>query len=131
MLNSNFQFTRPVLVKSEFQINTDFKSEAGKKVDIKINASVDKDVDVDNRTAIVALAIELGERSADYPFYISVKEQADFRWDESLDDKHETLLQQNAPALLLGYIRQVVVEMTAASPYPVYHIPFIDFTKNE
>lgn len=129
MVNSGFQFSRPVLMKSEFLINTDFKAEEGTNIEMKIDASVEKNVDIDNRTAIVALTLQIGGRDSNYPFFINITEQANFKWDANFDEVHEQLLNQNAPALLLGYIRQTVVELTAASPYSAYHLPFIDFTK--
>ena len=39
------------------------------------------------------------------------------------------LLNQNAPSLLLSYLRPVIAQVTMASPYGAYNIPFIDFTK--
>ena len=130
MVNSSFQFSRPVLVKSEFQLNDDFKVEEGANIEMKIDASVDKSVDADSRTAMVALTLKIGAKDSNYPFFIDITEQAGFKWNENLDGVYEQLLNQNAPALLLGYIRQIVVELTAASPYSAYHLPFIDFTKN-
>lgn len=130
MVNSSFQFSRPLLLKSEFEINNDFKAEEGANIEMKIDASVEKNVDADNRTAIVALTMKIGGRDSNYPFFICITEQANFRWDASYDESYDKLLNQNAPALLLGYIRQMVVELTAASPYSAYHLPFIDFTKN-
>ena len=47
------------------------------------------------------------------------------------EEQQEKLLTQNAPALLLSYMRPLVASATAASPYPAYHLPFIDFTKEE
>ncbi len=122
MVNSSFQFSRPVLVKSEFQLNDDFKVEEGANIEMKIDASVDK--------SVVALTLKIGAKDSNYPFFIDITEQASFKWNENLDGVYEQLLNQNAPALLLGYIRQMVVELTAASPYSAYHLPFIDFTKN-
>ena len=40
----------------------------------------------------------------------------------------DKLLNQNAPSLLLSYIRPIVVQITAASPFPTYNIPFMNFT---
>ncbi|MEI3592754.1 MAG: hypothetical protein V8Q05_07985 [Lachnospiraceae bacterium] len=36
----------------------------------------------------------------------------------------EKLLNQNAPSLLLGYLRPIISQITAASPYNAYNLPF-------
>lgn len=43
----------------------------------------------------------------------------------------EKLLNQNAPSLLLGYLRPIISQITAASPYNAYNLPFIDFQRNK
>ena len=38
-----------------------------------------------------------------------------------------SMLNVNAPALLLGYMRPIVSSITNSSALPVYNIPFINF----
>lgn len=55
-----------------------------------------------------------------------------FHWDESIDDEMaKKLLNINAPAALLSYIRPIIASMTGNSKYPALNIPFIDFTEAE
>ena len=55
---------------------------------------------------------------------------AEFRWPDSLNmGMIEKLLNQNAPSLLLGYLRPIISQITAASPYNAYNLPFIDFSE--
>ena len=56
--------------------------------------------------------------------------QASFRWDEKTTrDMADKLLKSNAPALLLGYIRPHIAQITEASPINTVHIPFMNFTE--
>lgn len=67
------------------------------------------------------------------PFRIDAEMTAQFTWDaESLDKALiDILLQQNAPALLLGYLRPIIADITMKSGLPPYQIPFMDFTSSD
>ena len=41
----------------------------------------------------------------------------------------DRLLNQNAPSLLLSYLRPIVAQVTSASKNGTYKIPFVNFTK--
>ncbi len=131
-MESAFQFTNPALIDLEFSINEGFNNQKNKAVQIAINMSIQINRSEEAEEAVVGLTFEIGEKAEDVPFYIRATEEANFRWDESLDDTMvDRLLNQNAPSLLLSYLRPVVVQITAASPYSAYNIPFINFNKNE
>ena len=64
------------------------------------------------------------------PFELEIKVASDFKWDDSLsDEKVEYMLNTNAPALLLSYMRPIVANITNASKIPAYNLPFINFVK--
>ncbi len=78
----------------------------------------------------------IGHEGNDVPFMITIAEQARFMWesnDEFIDENEEEcidrLLRQNAPALLIGYIRPIIASITSSSPFPTYNLPFIDLTE--
>ena len=52
---------------------------------------------------------------------------SDFKWEDLDDDTVEKLLNSNAPALLLSYMRPIVANLTNASNLPVYNLPFVNF----
>ena len=55
------------------------------------------------------------EKNDDIPKAI---EGANFRWNDELDDNMiDRLLNQNAPSLLLSYLRPIVAQVTSASKY--------------
>ena len=131
-MESQFQFTNPALTNLEFKLNQDFDGREDKEVQIKMGISVEVSKHKSKNEAIVSLVIELGEKSKKTPFYVKAEETASFKWGADQEDEMvDSLLQQNAPALLLSYLRPVIVQITAASPYDAYNIPFINFTEQQ
>ena len=115
-------------MNGEFEAENEKEFHVGQKFQVEINQTPSE-----AGCASVVLSLELGEKKADCPFFLTIAEGANFRWDKESysEEQQKKLLTQNAPALLLSYIRPLVASVTAASPYPTYHLPFIDFTKGE
>lgn len=126
MRESAFQFSNPVLTNINFFLNEHFVPEQDtQEIPIKTNVQV---CEPEDNTADVALTIDVGQNNDEYPFFISLTMRAKFRWDESFsDDMVSKLLRTNAPALLLGYIRPYIAQITEASPISTVHIPFMNF----
>ena len=99
-------------------------------INIEIRFNVNKSVNIEKRRAQVTLTGILGKNDDSSPFYLEISEEANFRWEDLLAEDTKTLdcmLDQNAPALLLGYIRPIVANITANSKFGTYNIPFINF----
>ena len=126
---SDFQFTNPILSNIEFALNNDFIVNN----EIKIQANIETKIAREDgkNEAMVKLIVKIGEKNNGMPFYLMAEEMARFKWDENKysDQDLEHLLSQNAPALLIGYLRPTISYITNASPLGAYNIPFIDFTK--
>ena len=117
----------------EYRPNDDFKIQPEQEdINMKLKFTVTVHKDEKLPEASVDLTCELGEKKSDYPYYLCVTETAKFLWSGSIDDAANLkfLLEKNAPALLLSFLRPVVWSITGLSPYPVYQIPFIDFTEH-
>lgn len=131
-MESIFQFTNPSLIRFEFVINEGFCNNENKEVSIKINMSVSVERTKGSNQANVSLKVELGERGDITPYYITAIESANFKWNESLtEEKVNKLLNQNAPSLLLSYVRPIISQITGASPFEAFNIPFMNFTNRE
>lgn len=131
-MESAFQFTNPSLIKLEFGINEGFCNSDSKEVNIKINMAVSVERSGDSNQARVSLKIELGERGTANPYYIIAIESANFKWNENIDEeKVDRLLNQNAPSLLLSYVRPIISQITGVSPFDTFNIPFMNFTNRE
>lgn len=129
-MESAFQFTKPSLVGMEFAINQDFNNQGEQEVKINIGINVNTKRNKAKTEAEVTIEVVLGGREGKDPYFIKASESARFRWkDEIEEDMVEKLLNQNASALLISYLRPMITQVTAASPYGAYDIPFIDFTK--
>lgn len=129
-MESAFQFSNPSLTKMEFCINEEFESSQDKEVKIAVNMGVQIDRSATDNNARVSLTLEIGKKDSEDPFYVCATEMAEFRWLEALNNEMvEKMLNQNAPSLLLGYLRPIISQITAASPYNAYNLPFIDFSR--
>ena len=128
--DSPFQFTTPVLSYLVFEPNETFDIQPDKEVQTQIKMGVAvKKSDV-SPEATVSLTVEIGERDGESPFYIRAVESGNFRWEKELNDELvKRLLDQNAPTLLLSYLRPVIAQITIASPYGLQNIPFVNFAQ--
>lgn len=133
MKESPFQFTNPVLKRLEFTVHDDFMP--NKDLNMQIKITPDITVSGEHSTssadsAYVSVLISIGTKDSSTPFYVEAEEAAMFKWDSSyIDDVQiQTLLKQNAVALLLSYLRPIISNLTAASAFPAYNLPFINLT---
>lgn len=126
MKKSGLQFKNPRLVEMEMRINKGFEHTDNEPVDIKLSFNVNINRMSDSSEAIVELTVIVGTEDSTNPFYIKATEGAMFKWEDEITDI-DKLLKQNAPAILLGYLRPVISMLTAMSPFAAYNIPAINF----
>lgn len=125
MKPSKFQFVNPYLKEINFVTNPDFNGEDEIEMQNSFNIHVKQSED-ENR-ANVELELEINTHNEQAPFKLRITVASDFKWDD-LDDKTvDTMLNLNAPALLLGYMRPIVASVTNSSIFPAYNLPFINF----
>ena len=128
---SSFQFSNPSLLKLSFALNNLFETEYASQINISLESHVETQPGPEENSAVVVLNLLIGKKDDSSPFFIEAEEAALFRWNpEKVDAEHsEKLLKQNAPALLLSYLRPTISLITSASPYAAYDIPFMNFTE--
>ena len=131
MKTSSFQFTNPVLVNFVLEVNKAFNKKTKKEIDIPSGFNVSIHENEDANEAIVELTVEIGKKDKTMPYYLCATEGAKFKWSEEAKEKKDVLLQQNAPALLLGYIRSIIAMVSSATPFDTINIPFMDFTQRD
>lgn len=136
MEKSQFQFTNPILKRLEFIINDDFTKKG--RLDMAINLAVncqrsENENYTPGNSALVTVTLKLGSKDNSTPFYIEAEEEATFRWNDNAfdEDQISSLLNHNAVALLISYLRPIISNVTAASPFPAYNLPYIDLTSAE
>lgn len=127
---SPFQFTTPMLSYLLFEPNEDFNIQSDKEIQTQIRMGVAIKKNNFSPEATVDLTVEIGEKDGESPFYIRAVESGNFRWENEFNDEMvKRLLNQNAPTLLLSYLRPIIVHITAASPYGLQNIPFVNFAQ--
>ena len=128
MKQSKLQFSDPSVEHIVFDINHNFEVTT-EPIQVENNYQTSVKKDASERTAFVELPITIGNKET-APFYVELKIAALFFWDKSLDVYADQLLATNAPAMLMGYARPIVAFVTNQSKFPVYNLPFCDFTDN-
>lgn len=128
MKKSNFQFANPWIESLKYSENEHFDMQGAEiKMENNFNVEVERAKDRDEAKVSLKLCINASETNA--PFSLTVKMSALFRWVALSDNQVESMLKINAPALLLGYMRPIVANITNSSRYPVYNIPMINFAE--
>lgn len=134
MKKSNFQFSNPHLVELHYHENSDFKVDPPNSIlDVPISIESNEKRSDTSPVADVSLHIQVGSESNDLPFYVSMVMAANFKWDANCysSEQLDSLLQQNAPALLLTYARPIIANITNSSGFPAYNLPYINFTQED
>ena len=122
-------------MKASFVVNDRAVFEKDKPLPMNLNISKEMSVGNSDNEVIVCLTLrincdEQNNFHDNAPFGIEVAYAAQFTWDNEVEEKQkQTFLAINAPTLLLSYIRPIVTQLTACSPYPEYHVPFIDMNQ--
>ena len=132
MQKSNFKFKNPKLTKLEFKVNQDYdnNSKSMLTLDIKDDIIVKR---IDETSALVILKLQIfrEEDFKDVPFIISIEMQGDFSWSSDMDKEVvNALLKQNAPAVLLSYMRPYITTVTTGSGYAPLILPFMNFVES-
>ena len=128
MKPSKFQFLNPYLEEVYFAANAYFQSDVEtNQVEMQnvfhINVKRSKDA---NR-ANVELILESNLDNEEAPFKLRIKVASDFKWEDLNEEVVDSMLNLNAPALLLGYMRPIVAGITNSSNFPAYNLPFYNF----
>lgn len=134
MEKSKLQFSPPILKSSYLSINDEFiknnTPESMNNIEIPFKYQIDHS-DIEDCSTFVKFTITVGEESDKYPFIAQVEMLSQFSWEKNYTDKVDNLLEVNAPALLLSYSRPIISMLTSMTPFPPYHIPFLNFTKQD
>ena len=131
MEKSSFQFNNPTLKRIVFDVHDDFVRQGKLNIEIKVNVNIQRDKEEDEtpgNSAYVLVTLSVGSKDNTTPFYIEADEGAHFKWEDGAfnEEQVDVLLNQNAVALLISYLRPVIATLTAACPYPSYNLPYIN-----
>lgn len=124
---SSFQFKNPIINSFSLLVNRDI-SNLSNKHEIKYKVSKGNG----SCSAVVILYYNFGnnkkEKSA---LNISAEISSIFLWDSNVEKKIiKNFLNINAPSLLLSYLRPIITNNAIAAGFPMFIIPFMDFSNN-
>lgn len=128
MKSSKFQFLNPYLEEAYFTVNPEYDPEENEG-DIEMQNSFNIQVarSKNENRANVKLTLETNAENEKAPFKLRITMASDFKWEDMDEKTVESMLKMNAPALLLGYMRPIVANITNSSNFPVYNLPFLNF----
>ena len=130
MEKSPFQFTNPILRALRMQRNEGFSVPPAGNLPVETHFSSHVERIPDPTSAIVSLTFRMGRTDNLFPFILEAEMAAQFRWaPETPNPTLDIWLSQNAPALLLSYLRPIVANTISATGFPPYNIPFMNFTE--
>lgn len=124
---SPFKVEEIRLLDCEFITNEDFSND---EIKLEIGTEIDISVSENNPKARIYLSLNVFEkdRFEDYPFFIRIRMKGIFSWEDSIvEPMLGKLLKENAPAVLLSYIRPFVSQFTAYAHYPPLILPLLSF----
>jgi len=129
MKESSFQIIEQRILEIDYKTNSSFDFTQPVKVDYNINVNSEKKT---QNSADVVIEIEIFKKKgfSEVPFYLTFKILGLFSWNsETNEEELEMLLNINAPAVLTSYARPFISQITLFSGYEPLIIPLINFTK--
>lgn len=125
MKESEFKFVDPYLEKLVFFENKSFDA---KKQEVKFENIFDIEINrkENENIAKVVLQLQVGT-DGEAPFKLWIRVASNFMWENLSEEILDIMLNNNAPALLLGYMRPIVASITNSSKFPTYNLPFMNF----
>jgi len=134
---SIFSFSDPVLKESHFVANKDYNpdsKEENRPLSLLGATTNPKKEENGYTSAISSLTVTNLDKNGKfdkqiYPYLIVVTFATSFKWPNNVDQSDvDTFLKLNAPSLILSYMRPYISNLTGASEFDKFDIPFIDFT---
>lgn len=129
MRQSKFQFVNPYLEELCFSENANYNIEKEVALQNSFNVRIDRFENDDS--AKVTLSLEIKNDNDDKPFSLSLRISSIFNWEGLEEEEVKKMLNYNAPALLLSYMRPIVSSITNFSRFPAYNLPFFNFLDNK
>lgn len=122
---SSFKYLRPILRELSFKDNNSEQL----KSDLPINLETEIIKEEESNHATIIVRLSIGNDTT--PFDLHIAMSGKFKWDDQPEEQVAIFLKQNAPSLILSFMRPIVYQITGSSQFPPIEIPFLDLTVNE
>lgn len=123
---SVFQLLNQRMVDVKFLLNED-----GTKQEKKLEIEVEVKAAPSEKKALVELTVHINKDMEDQLFNLSIKNQGVFSWEILSEEEVKPYLEENAPAILLSYIRSIVTNLTLAAGLTPVVLPLLNFKNQE
>ncbi len=102
-----------------------------KNIDLKLSGNTEIHKFEENKAKVIfSFSVFKKEPIESVPFKIEIIIEGIFTWNEEISlDMVDQLLNTNAPAILISYIRSIVTQLTVLSGFPALVLPLLNFTK--
>ena len=121
---SSFQYSNPQIVFFQYDGNVNAPQKEW-QMKMSHRKTIARDCD-DHALVVLEFMISAGE--PDSPFELKSKIQAGFKWEGITEKELPILLNRNAPAILLGFLRPFISIFTNSTGFPPFNLPLIDFS---
>ncbi|AEV29442.1 preprotein translocase subunit SecB [Sphaerochaeta pleomorpha str. Grapes] len=130
MTKSGFQLINHRLVDVKYHVNKAYKPKTENiSLDIGYQTLINREKDANKALVTFIFTIFKDEKdTSKYPFKIETTHEGEFEWPEDTpDDRVNSLLKINAPAIMLSYDRSIISMITTYSGMAPLIIPLINF----
>ena len=130
MKKSILKFKNPILKEIEYKINEKFVENDRISLDINLETKISKG----EESAIVEVCLKIFDDSdnIEVPFSMKIVMFGEFSWDNDADKSViNKLLETNAPAIIISYIRPYVSTVTVGSGFAPLILPVFDLSSNK
>ncbi len=137
MIKSSFQLVgKPRISKMLFEANKEFIFKGEVQLETNNNIHIIKNSDEQKNNSIVILNVGIftSKSLSDVPFKMDFEIEGHFIWDDKLAEdtfRLDSLLKQNAPAILYSYLRPLITLITVEANMPPLIIPLMNFYESE
>lgn len=131
---SNFTIKNQRLVSLEYSLNPLFYPSGNVDLDVKAEPKISLSKDQRQATVSLTLKVFKKEEIETKPFYFIGIVDGLFEWNEALAENEaqlHTMLNQNAPAVLLSFLRPFIAQLTSMSRITPLILPLINFTDSK
>ena len=129
-VQSSFRFRLPKVTSWQFTINEGFSPDSYSNTTINYTSHIVKSNEENKAT--VTLDLRIGDESSKNPFYIRAKIMSEFDWGKELNEKNiNKLLNENAIALLISYLRPMISQFTTYAGFTPFQLPYLDVRQLE
>jgi preprotein translocase subunit SecB len=132
---SQFQLIgKPKLNRFEYQTNKNFTFSKELQLELNSQITIARNTEKESHKASVLLKTEIfGEKQlSEVPFQFNMEIEGFFQWNDELaadEQLLDSLLNQNAPAILYSYLRPLITLITVEADMPPLVIPLMNFKK--